>query len=436
VVNAVSASTTVVDETCHDCDDGSATALGSGAGAYTYFWSNGATGQTITGLAPGTYTVTITGDNGCTAVATAMITPFGCPAIASEINLIAPLCFGDLGTVTIDPAGGAAPYDFLWSTGDTEPTIQVPAGQYSVSITDADGCPGTASVTVTEPEELLVFLESTPETCAGACDGELMPLPTGGTGPYSFAWSGGQTGLCPGIYQVTITDANGCSVVEETEVGEGLVVTAAIEGDTLICGGETGTLTASGGSSYLWSTGETTASIVWTEPGSYSVTVTEGGCPAGAEMAVSFYPPMILEFAIIEDTLYAGVTGGTGDYTYEWSTGETTPWIVPEAAGIYEVTITDQAGCKVTGMEDFTVSASEVAALPIRIYPNPTLHSVFVEMPAGMDGWILVHDLLGNRIASQPASISEVDLSGQAPGTYMLQVVVGQEVYRVKVIRQ
>ncbi|MDV7394312.1 hypothetical protein RZS08_23220, partial [Arthrospira platensis SPKY1] len=111
VVNAVSASTTVVDETCHDCDDGSATAFGSGAASYTYLWSNGATGQTITGLAPGTYTVTITGNNGCTAIATAMVTPFGCPAIASEINLIAPLCFGDLGTVTIDPAGGTAPYD-------------------------------------------------------------------------------------------------------------------------------------------------------------------------------------------------------------------------------------------------------------------------------------------------------------------------------------
>ncbi len=365
-VNLVTAQASSTGETCHDCNDGTATVEAQGAGGYTYLWSNGATDAAVSGLAPGTYSVTVTGNNGCTAVTSIQIVPFGCPAIEGQLSIEGPACQGDLATVAVTPANGVEPYEFLWSTGETTQTVIVPAGIYTVNITDADGCPGTLEVTVEDGPEVI----------------------------------------------------------------------PAIEGDTLVCDGEAGALTASGGSAYLWSTGETTPVITWTESGEYSVEVTEGACTKSTSVTVEVNPPLVLDLGQTDGQIVAVVSGGSGNYSYLWNTGETTSSISPTEPGIYSVTVTDEKGCKTVGEVDFTVSTVEAGKQLIRVFPNPTLHRVFVEAPSGLEGWIYAHDLLGNLIASQPLGIGEVDLSGQAAGSYLLQVVVGEEVYRVKVVKQ
>lgn len=365
-VNAVTASAMAEHESCHDCNDGTATVIPAGADSYTYLWSNGATEATASGLAPGAYTVTVTGDNGCTAVTSVVIIPFGCATLQASVSIEGPACQGDLATVAIDPAGGTAPYTFLWTNGETGSSIVVPAGTYTVEITDADGCPGA----------------------------------------------------------------------QEVVVGEGPEVIPVIEGDAFICEGETGVLTASGGSEYLWSTGETTPAITWTTGGEYAVEVTEGACTVSTSVTVTVNPPLVLDLGETGDQIVAVVSGGAGNYSYLWNTGDTTSSITPTEPGTYSVTVTDEMGCKVIGELDFTVSTSEAGKQQIRIYPNPTLHRVFVETPAGADGWIYAYDLLGNLIVSQPVSLGVVDLSGQAAGTFLLQVVLGEEVYRVKVVKQ
>lgn len=213
-------------------NNGSVSASASGGtGPLSYLWSSGATTQTITGLLAGAYTITVTDNNSCTGISTANVSNTGAPAttISNQVNVS---CNGgNNGSATVSATGGATPYTYAWSTTPqqtTQTATGLAAGNYSVSVTDTSGvCPGIVSLIITEPSVLTTPTISTPDS--GNSSGTATVLSQGGTSPYIYAWSpGGQTtatitGLNPGNYSVTVTDANGCtstgSVVVSTYIG-------------------------------------------------------------------------------------------------------------------------------------------------------------------------------------------------------------------------
>ena len=170
----------------------------------------------------GSYSVTVTDASGCTSTTSATVTNTGgpVPSVLQQQNVN---CFGNTtGAASLTATGGAAPYSYAWPSGATTAADNnLAAGTYDVTVTDANNCPATVSVTITQPASALnVTGSTTPETSAGANDGTATATVAGGTAPYTYAWSNGQTtqtatGLAGGFYSCVITDANGCA----TQVG-------------------------------------------------------------------------------------------------------------------------------------------------------------------------------------------------------------------------
>lgn len=212
------ANATSTHETSAGANDGSATANPTGGtDGYNYLWNTGQTTQAILYLTPGTYSVTVGDANGCTAVQSVVVNAFNC-ALSAEANISNVSCAGTAdGSVTLSMNGGTAPFTYLWSNGGTSATISnLPGGNYTASITDDNGCQLITSVTINEPMPYSAWsIETVNPTCPADATGSITASISGGTAPYNFLWSNGQTSniatnLVAGSYNLTVTDQNGC----------------------------------------------------------------------------------------------------------------------------------------------------------------------------------------------------------------------------------
>lgn len=195
---------------------GSATASATGgAGGYTYTWSNGTIGQTITNAAPGTYSVTVKDASNCVSVSSVTITA---PAqLNALVNMTPATCAGaDNGSALVTASGGTPSYTYTWSNGfiGANATNLAP-GNYTVTVKDANNCTTTGTVTVTAPPAINTNISSTPSS---GSNGTATCTATGGTAPLTYTWNttppqyaSTATGLAPGTYNCTVVDANGCS---------------------------------------------------------------------------------------------------------------------------------------------------------------------------------------------------------------------------------
>lgn len=369
------------DESSNGANDGIATATASGGnGGFTYQWSNGDSGATITGLAPGNYTVTATDNTGCFEVSSVTINGFSCGTIGGTISGDDVSCNGDAdGSLSVSPSGGSGPYQYLWSNNETGSSIDnLPAGNYTVTITDNDNCPGVVMGTVGEPDLLQVGVSVTNETGNGANDGTATANGGGGTGTLSYQWSNGQSGptimnLAPGLYTVTITDANGCTSSASGVVG-GFACSGisgnVVETDVTCFGEDDGSLTAlpTGGNGpygYEWSNNQTGQTIDNLQPGTYQVTVTDqdncsavltGTVEQPGELATAATSTDVSSNGAADGTATAIPMGGNGGYTFVWSNGGTSQTISNLLPGTYCVTVTDAQGC-------FTSACTDVAGV-------------------------------------------------------------------------
>ncbi|MEM6723257.1 MAG: T9SS type A sorting domain-containing protein [Bacteroidota bacterium] len=209
--------------TCPGESSGSLSVNASGGTPpYSFQWSTGATTNGLSNIPAGNYLATVTDANGCTLAGLAVNLNDPTPISLSAISLEEPLCNGEAsGLIDINPVAGTPPYSFLWSNGVTdEDLIGVGAGDYVGSITDANGCIFVSSMlTLTEPDPLSSSAMIVGETSIGSTDGSIDLMPAGGTPDYTFLWSTGASTediaeLPAGDYSVTITDANGCEIVE------------------------------------------------------------------------------------------------------------------------------------------------------------------------------------------------------------------------------
>ncbi|MCB9319115.1 MAG: T9SS type A sorting domain-containing protein [Lewinellaceae bacterium] len=360
----IAATAKAKDATCAGVDDGSVDLTVTGStSALTFKWSNGATTEDLSNVAAGNYSVTVTDAYGCTAEASATIkshSTISISAIPSAAN-----CNGSTdGTIELIIQGAVSPITYHWSNGATTKNLTgLAAGSYTVTVTDANGCPAEATTTIEEPEPLDIILTKSDITCDGF-DGTISASVSGGTAPYKYIWSNGATtqsltGLQPGTYSVTVSDKNKCSQVASAtiEKGNGLLIT--IEASDASCNGSSDgsiSVDVQGGVApyaYLWSNGVTTSEINGLGYGTYGVTVTDvNGCSASGEAKVNIPDAINLDLVGSGTTCQGGdgqatvtATGGRFPYQYAWSNGETSKTIKGITAGEYTVTVTDANGC-------------------------------------------------------------------------------------------
>jgi len=346
----------------------SATTTG-GVAPYQYSWSNGSTSEDVTGLVAGKYSVTVTDSKGCTqTVSTTVKQP--APFVASLLSVKNIKCNDEKdGEVKINVRGGVRPYTFVWSTGDTTQNLtNIGAGNYSVRITDKNGCAQSVSAVVSQPDKLFASLvSSTNVSCNGGENATINITVVGGETPYRYNWSNGATtqdliNIAAGTYSVGITDANGCKdstiVVLVTEP-EKLIAKMESVTEITTYGLSTGAIDISvqGGTApygYSWSNGAITQDISGIPSGNYSIRVVDAkGCESVVNTFVKQPPALTVKITSVTNILCNGddegainiaVSGGVEPYTYEWNNGDSTQNISNVGAGDYSIAVQDANG--------------------------------------------------------------------------------------------
>lgn len=413
----------------------------SGAGTYT--WSNSASSASISVSPTVTTSYTVTGtSSGCSGTSAKTITVYALPSVA--VSGQGAICSGASDNLS---ASGASSY--TWSTSQTGNSISVsPSGTttYSVTGTDANGCRNTATKTVAINQAPAINASG-----GSICPGNSFTLSPSGASTYTY--SSESAVVSPSStqsYTISGTGSNGCQGVPVTvtvTVSPSLPV--SITGPNAICAGSPLTLTASGATTYTWSTGATGNSVSSSPSASssYSVTGSNGnGCSGTGSISVVVNALPAVSAASGSAMLCQGQTGmltASGASTYTWSTGATGSSISvsPPGTTTYSVSGTDSQGCMGSAMVTQSVSvctgiASFEGAAGYRVYPNPNNGSFAIETET--PATITVYDVLGNALLSRSLEKGRqaVDISGQANGLYYLKVSGTGHTGVTKVVKQ
>lgn len=354
---------------CGQSNGGINLSVSAGDPPYTFLWSpGGQTTEDLSNIPPGSYTVTVTDEDGCTKVFTATVPDNIIALNVTGVVTANTTCNGGNGSidVSVSPSGT---YTYLWSNSATTQDISnLPAGTYTVTVTSGVTCTGTASFTVADQPNTPVITSTVVGTTCELSNGSINMSVTGGVTPYTIIWSGSQTtedlsNIPAGTYDVTVTGANGCSSTASINVpntNPPFTINANIVANTTCTGGNgsiTLNVTPAGTYTYLWSTNATTPSITNQPPGTYDVTVSAGGaCTQTASFTIPDQPntptinPNVLQSTcdLSNGSISLSVSGGVPPYTYLWSTNATTPNLSNIPAGSYDVTVTGANGCSST----------------------------------------------------------------------------------------
>lgn len=380
-----------------------------------YRWSNGLTGQSITGLRPGVYYVTVTAEDGCASVDSALVVA-PAPLMVDSIVAASPTCAGDSdGSLTVFASGGTMPYTYIWQNTPRNDTLRfnlypgLAAGAYTVTIVDGNNCESvTGSGTVADPPSIVVtFTDTVAVSCFdNICDGRATAnavYSDGASGLFNFSWVSGETAatvsssaasqLCAGDQAVTVTDAKQCFTVATVTIPSPPEIVIEADIEPVTCNGRAdgqATLSVSGGVpgyTILWvESGATTNAITNLAAGAYSAVVTDSkGCNKSQRVTIS--EPAALQLTLdtneTEDPSCNGSTDGViaviynaadsinplGAAPYTWSggaAGPDSPIATGLRAGTYSVTLTDVKGCQ----DSLSVTLNEPSPI-IAVIPDP-----------------------------------------------------------------
>jgi hypothetical protein len=367
--------------TCFGMCDGSASAFHSGPGPYVYLWTPfGQTTSSVNNLCPGSYTVTVTDANNCTATATFnIIEP---PQIIITTSPTDASCLSCCdGSIASSATGGMPGYTYLWNTTPAQTTSTAQGlcqGSYMVCVTDAMGCQQCVSESVGVSAGCSVQFSSTSPICNGDCNGSITAIPTGQS-PFFYSWlPGGQTtqtinGVCAGTYTVITTDASGCTA--------------------------TGTITL-------------------VDPPAIVITfsTTSPSC-----------------FSCCDGSIVSSVTGGTPAYTYLWAPGgQTSPSINNLCQGTYTLCVTDMNGCMACASSTLSFStgiADQPANGNLSVYPNPVSGFVTVKetFATPVTAQIIVTNVLGETVYTRSVAGAKelnetINMAGFTNGVYFISI--------------
>ncbi len=423
---------------CAGALTGSAAANAIGGSApYIYSWSNGMTGNTISGLAAGSYSVVAFDSKGCAANAATIVIEEPAAMTISK-TMEGPTCYGaSNGWICANANGGTGVLSYLWNNGATSSCLQgIPAGTYSVTVSDENGCSQQANFMLSNPVELAASVQASPITCYASSNGSVTASAIGGTGSYSYSWSNGATGatitgLSSGTYTVTVSDMNGCSSTGSASLTEPDEVTIMETVNEITCyNSSNGSICVdafggTGSFTYSWNTGATgTQCLLNLSGGSYSVVATDAnGCqatyahemfnPSAVSVTASSTP--ITCNGAENGTISAIATGGIGSYNFSWNiNGGYDAQLNGLGAGVYTIYVTDENGCG--------ASASTEVTAPTAISINKTMDSP--KCYNGADGYACAtaNGGTGSLTYSWNTGATTSCLQGVAAGSYTVLV--------------
>lgn len=376
---------TLNDVLCNGAATGSASVspTGGDGGPYTVTWSTGDTGPNLSNLPAGSYSVTVADAGGC-EVSSNFVIAENPPIAVSIDDVLEPLCSGLAdGSIAVSASGGDEPYDFAWTgpngfIGNGANINNLLAGDYTLTLTDANGCEATAVISVNEPDALLIDASITPLLCSGESNGGIAVTIAGGSPVYQFAWSGPNgftsnsqniSGLEEGTYSLTVTDANNCEAIQSFEITTPDPIVALENITEPSCNG------LSNGSIALNLSGGTPGyTVAWNGPngytgfgtiigglaaGTYSATISDdAGCQLFADYTLSEPEPITIDLDLEpvscngfnDGSITTLVSGGTEAYSFGWtgpngfsSADQNLNNLEP---GTYTLLLTDAEGCQ------------------------------------------------------------------------------------------
>gem|GEM_PF-6215899 len=379
---------------CNGGTDGSASAITiGGTNPFTYLWGTGSFNDTIFNLTAGTYPLTVTDANSCTAVDAIVISePSPIRLFVNYYNLT---CYqSNDGAADASAIGGVPPYQFLWSTGHVGTVIDsLPAGNYSVTVFDSHGCTESLTFILTEPDLLVSSGYTVDVICYGDPSGIGGVSTIGGTEPYSYLWNNGYTQvadstIASGTYIITTTDANGCSDTDTITVVQPDDLIIGMTYQNVLCYNHANGWAASavtGGIlpyDYQWSSGDTTSSVTGLVPNTYNLIVTDNNLCTETYSVTITQPDSLMFISSTQNiscyefddgSVIGSVTGGTLPYNVSFTdtAGSQLPF-TDLAAGIYYLYVTDSNSCVLA--DTFTISQPDtllpVADFGIAPYDN------------------------------------------------------------------
>ncbi len=358
------------DVTCNGACDGTAIATPtSGTAPFTFLWSNGITIDSISGLCPGLYSVTITDNTGATTTGDAtIIEPLALALTVTSTNVSCQN--GTDGTATANVTGGTTTYTYLWSNGGTTSMISnLVDNTYNVTVTDANGCQITGTTIVLDGGIVAANISNQVNVaCFGGNNGTASVTVTDGVPNYTYLWSNGQTSttatfLTVGQYIVTVTDMLGCTTTVSVNITEPPLFTASITSSTNAtcnssCDG-TATVTPVGGIgayTYLWPNGQTLPTGTGLCAGSITVDIFDSaGCQTTATVIITEPAVLALNTTGInpgcvdscDGSASVVAIGGTTPYSYSWNTSpiQSNATAVNLCDGSHTITVTDSNFC-------------------------------------------------------------------------------------------
>ncbi|WP_406659373.1 T9SS type A sorting domain-containing protein [Marinoscillum sp.] len=362
--------TLITQPSCWGSSTGAVTLVIEHARSPLVRWSNGQIGKTAVNLAAGTYGYDIESSLGCTITGEVTVTERERLAVTTEKidNLCADDCAGEI-SLTI--SGGKKPYSIQWTHGSSVKNPKsLCSGSYSYRVQDAFGCVVEGTVEIQEPPAL-AFQSATigHVSCYQGKDGSITPVITGGTTPYTYAWSTGATtpelsGIKRGTYTLVVSDANGCATSKSYSVIEpgGLTLLSTVKSGPSCAGYSDGWIEIEpfggvGPYSVSWDNGMTGPQISGLAAGAYQMVLTDSkGC--SMERRVVIQDPIGMQFSNVtfdnpichDDAngfISFRVVGGTGVYTYQWSNAAQTSTLEGLSWGDYSVTVKDEEACEI-----------------------------------------------------------------------------------------
>lgn len=370
-----------IEPLCFGGNDGSATVYASGGTPpYIYNWSTIPiqTSQTATSLSSTFYYVTVYDSHYCSEVDTIYITqPTEIQATTSKNDV---LCYGDnTGSAQVFPFGGTPPYTFLWNTNPQQSeseAVFLPAGEYTVTITDMNGCTKTYTFNITQPPELTTQIIKKDQPCYLDTLGEIDLIVSGGVQPYFYVWSNGNTSedlynLAAGVYVVTVKDSHNCTKVDGVEITQPPKLQVEISPPQYICYGKHAYLNmiATGGTppyTFMWDGIPLSSSII-VYPDTTTIytgyVIDANGCKTDTVFTIVYVsPPLQVNLILNKDSVCPNetvmltpiITGGVGPpyIIYDLNGEIVIPpvFVKPNQSGYYGIYVEDACGTYDSGM--------------------------------------------------------------------------------------